>query len=123
MVRSTMKCSSGTPKADIYLITVSSSATPRSKSSFFPLKGSSAAMGSPAARRASRASAAPPGTAKSSVRMARTFSGPIFSSLSMVRITSPACFSRPRMANRPLSTFRLLTRILKRRRPRAVKVL
>ena len=118
-----MKWSSGTPKADIYLTTVDSSATPWSKSSFRPLKGSSAAMGSAAASSSSSWSAAWAGTAKSSVRMAFTFSGPIFSSLSMVRITSPACSSRPRMANRPFKTFRLFTRILNRCRPRAVKVL
>ena len=44
----------------------------------------------------------------------RTFSAPIFSSLSMVRITSPAFSVKPRIAKKPLSTLRLLMRILKR---------
>ena len=52
-----------------------------------------------------------------------TFSAPIFSSLSMVRMTSPAFSVRPRMAKKPLSTLRLLMRILKRSRPSEVKVL
>ena len=37
---------------------------------------------------------------------------PIFSSLSMVRITSPAFSVKPRIAKKPLSTLRLLMRIL-----------
>ena len=58
-----------------------------------------------------------------SVSSARTLSAPILSSLSMVRSTSPACPLRPRMAKKPLSTLRLLMRILKRSRPSEVKVL
>ena len=72
---------------------------------------------------ASSSSAVAAATPKSSVRMALTFSAPIFSSLSIVRITSPAFSVRPRMAKKPFNTLRLLMRILKRSSPSEVKVL